>query len=482
MNIPLPCRFGDYAECHNRKLPFIGVSWFEWEKGMEYTYFFQTSNEWQPVDFYTTFKKVQPYEFSISDNLLTDGSIKDKGYPLKGKGYVNGIRYESGKMYAEFIITSNYFEHIKVQCNNEGIYLPEGDIIFPIGWDEEKKSRAVFKSKKFMQKGDTNMGKFKLDKITGVGEGLLNAQSKNVEVQKRTEYIPISKIHPNPRNGLSLNNIPELASQIKAAGLEQPLVVYQMDDGDYMLLTGHRRFKAINYLIESGDWDADKPVECKVKDLDAMDLPLDFEDKEMLSILTTNQNRKYEHEDIAFEIREWKNLIAKLRAKGVTIMVVGNDENGNDITRNIAGVKTRDLVAEQLGISSAQVAKYDKVENRGSDELKAALKENRINVSNAAQVANMQKPVQAKFITEILEKKGTDEQITSDDIAVEEKKQSSKKKNEREEKAIYVISTNVFNKDMRDISKLIDEGGKHLTDSQYAAYCRYIKGLKKLFS
>lgn len=47
------------------------------------------------------------------------------------------------------------------------------------------------------------MGKFKLDKITGVGEGLLNAQSKNVEVQKRTEYIPISKIHPNPRNGLS---------------------------------------------------------------------------------------------------------------------------------------------------------------------------------------------------------------------------------------------------------------------------------------
>ena len=163
-------------------------------------------------------------------------------------------------------------------------------------------------------------------------------------------------------------------------------------------------------------------------------------------------------------------------------MVVGNDEDGNDVTRNIAGVKTRDLVAEQLGISSAQVAKYDKVENRGSDELKAALKENRINVSNAAQVANMQKPVQAKFITEMLEKKGEDEQITSDDIAVEEKKQSSKKKNEREEKAIYVISTNVFNKDMRDISKLIDEGGKHLTDSQYAAYCRYIKGLKKLFS
>lgn len=37
------------------------------------------------------------------------------------------------------------------------------------------------------------MGKFKLDKITGVGEGLLNEQSKNVAVQKRTEYIPISK-------------------------------------------------------------------------------------------------------------------------------------------------------------------------------------------------------------------------------------------------------------------------------------------------
>ena len=152
MQIPIPCEFGNYAECNNRQLPFSGVSWFKWTEGMEYTYFFDTNDKWDPVDFYTTFDNVQPFNITIPDELLIDDFIKYKGYPLKGRGYAYGIKYSDGKTYIDFIMTDKYLAHIKVQCDKNGEYIPNGDIIFPTAWDtEEKQERVILKSMKFIQ-------------------------------------------------------------------------------------------------------------------------------------------------------------------------------------------------------------------------------------------------------------------------------------------------------------------------------------------
>ena len=153
MRVPIPCKLGDIAECNGRKLKLKGVSWFKWTKGMEYTYFFHVNNKWHDTDFYYTFDDNQPCSFEIPDTLLKDDFIKKHGYPLKGRGYVCGLEYKDGKTYIEFIITSNYLEHIKVQCDENGAFVPGGDIIFPTGWDtEEKKERAVLKSYKSIKK------------------------------------------------------------------------------------------------------------------------------------------------------------------------------------------------------------------------------------------------------------------------------------------------------------------------------------------
>lgn len=147
VKIPLPCKFGETADCEGIQLILKGVSWFQWSRGMEYTYFFSRNSKWNNTDFYTTFQNQQPYFFEIPDSLLRDMPIKEHGYPLKGSGHVIGICYKDYKTYVEFLITSNYFEHIKVQCDSNGIYVPGGDIIFPTGWDtEEKKDRAILKS------------------------------------------------------------------------------------------------------------------------------------------------------------------------------------------------------------------------------------------------------------------------------------------------------------------------------------------------
>ena len=144
MRIPLPCKFGDSAKCNGKLRPLKGVSWFQWPKGMEYTYFFSKNDFWHDTDFYTTFDVRQmPCEFCIPDSLLIDRPVKEHGYPLKGRGHAFGIHYENGQTYMDFIMTSFFFAHIRVQCDGDGKYVKGGNILFPPSWDTEEKRKAV---------------------------------------------------------------------------------------------------------------------------------------------------------------------------------------------------------------------------------------------------------------------------------------------------------------------------------------------------
>lgn len=145
MNIPMPCKFGESAECDRKVLPYYGVSWFKWWYGMEYTYFFFTNRKWNPFTFYTSVETNQPEIFVIDDELLIDKPIKEHGYPLKGSGHAIGLRYSNSELYVEFLITSNYNEHIYVQCDKNGKYISGGNIIFPPHWDNQRIEKAVLK-------------------------------------------------------------------------------------------------------------------------------------------------------------------------------------------------------------------------------------------------------------------------------------------------------------------------------------------------
>ena len=150
MRVPMPCRFGESADCEGTVLPLSGVSWFRWSWGMEYTYYFSTGGKWHGTKFYSTCETEQPFEIDIPDSLLSDRPIREHGYPLKGTGYAYGVHYKDGKTYIDFIMTSNYWAHIKVQCNDDWNYEQNGDIIFPPSWDtEEKREGAVLKAFRF---------------------------------------------------------------------------------------------------------------------------------------------------------------------------------------------------------------------------------------------------------------------------------------------------------------------------------------------
>lgn len=146
MKIYMPCELGEYGECEGKLLQFMGVTWFKWQRGIEFTYFFNTGNKWSPTTFYSTFNTDNMVETDISDILLEDILIKERGFPVKGKGYVNGLYWKDGKKYVNFIATDIYNAHIRVECDKNNEYPEHGRIIFPTSWDEAKKEKYTLRS------------------------------------------------------------------------------------------------------------------------------------------------------------------------------------------------------------------------------------------------------------------------------------------------------------------------------------------------
>ncbi len=137
-------------------------------------------------------------------------------------------------------------------------------------------------------------------------------------------HIHPDQIWPNPwelRRTVDAEGIRELADDIAANGLLQPILVRSAPDGDgYQRVFGQRRAMAVQLLIERGDWTGGIPAQV-----------IEMTDAEMaLSAISENSAR--EAVDPIEEIRGLKRIL---------------DE--------IDGVKQTDL-AERLGVSKGQLS------------------------------------------------------------------------------------------------------------------------------
>ena len=217
------------------------------------------------------------------------------------------------------------------------------------------------------------MGKFK-DFMGGTGAGLLNEASKNLAKNNmEITYIPRDEIYKNPKNEYSISDIENLADLIYVMGLREPLGVKPEGSG-YKLIEGERRLTAIDKLIADGKWEGDIPCIIREKELKVNLDILSDEEKEILEIAGTNAGqRKYSEADYLFEVEKLEPIYKKLKASGIGEFTYESD-TGEKITQSLTGKKSRELLAERLNVSPAQVGKISKVANSGTEELKEAVK------------------------------------------------------------------------------------------------------------
>lgn len=326
------------------------------------------------------------------------------------------------------------------------------------------------------------MAGLKWEKIKGIeamnlGDGLLSEESKKA-AHERMEilYLKVDWIIPNPKNELSMNGIEELAQQLKLSGLKQPLTVKRIHDESYMIITGHRRFEAIKKLMERGEWDGEY-IPCIIENPNSMNLPIDDDLKEYISLLTTNQHRDKTESDILFESRKWHEIYAALRKAGVETFNLGK-ENGDKVVQQIKGVATRELVAEAMGTSPAQVAKIKKVDDQGSEKLKNEIKKGNLTVSSAEKIVSMTKKEQDDLIDTILEK-NPNTQIKPKDVEVY-KKNTEKPKKEMNPEDLMMIGRDELKKEFKEVQELLKNEDLSLNSMEYKQYKNHIEKIRRI--
>lgn len=223
-----------------------------------------------------------------------------------------------------------------------------------------------------------------MSKKFSISEGMLNGISKNVkkveEIEARdnfkVEYIDIDNIKRNEKNFYEIVDIEELAEDIKLNGLNHNLVVRKLDNGQFELISGERRYTALCKLVKEGN-KTFALVPCKV-------IEVNDTDAEIILIQANAQTRELTEIEKLKQVQRLKELYKIKKA------------NGEKITG-----KVREIIANDLKLSPTQVGRYEKINSSLIPELKTVLEKGNLTIANASEFANLSEDNQ-KVILELI--------------------------------------------------------------------------------
>lgn len=147
MNVKVPCKLGSNIVTEKGFKKLTSIFWYRWSDGIEVTYFFANDKKWESSDFICEKEPTYKLGYEIDDDLLVDDFLSDKGYPLKGRGYICGLRMVDKKLFAELILTDKYLAHIYVECDEHGRYVKNGSVYVPPSWDTLEKQYSIILKK-----------------------------------------------------------------------------------------------------------------------------------------------------------------------------------------------------------------------------------------------------------------------------------------------------------------------------------------------
>lgn len=226
-----------------------------------------------------------------------------------------------------------------------------------------------------------------MSKKFSLSQGMLNQVSQNVKKANEIEaknnfnvqYIDIKDIERNKKNFYEIVNVDELAEDIKMNGLNHNLVVRKLDNGKYELISGERRYTALTQLVEQGN-EIFALAPCKV--IEANDI-----DSEIILIQANAQTR---------ELTEIEKLE---QVKRLTELYKTKKKNGEKVPGKI-----REIIANDLKLSSTQVGRYERINKNLIPELSDILKSGGLTIANASEFASLSEENQ-KVILDIINNK-----------------------------------------------------------------------------
>ena len=217
-------------------------------------------------------------------------------------------------------------------------------------------------------------------------KGMLSERSaQEIDLpEQKTVYRNPEDLIPSKDNFYSTEDTEKLKQSIRALGILQPLLIEERDGKDY-LLAGHRRRKCCLELIKEG-LERFKRIPCVYKP--KIELSAETETDEIVRKMVIIQSNTYREKtdwEKMTESLQMEELVKELREK--------TDLEG----------KTREIVSDLIGVSSTQIGRYHSISSNLSGELMDAFKQNKLNVSTAAELAGLNEKYQNEACKLLLE-------------------------------------------------------------------------------
>lgn len=213
---------------------------------------------------------------------------------------------------------------------------------------------------------------------------LMNDKSKeaveNEGLVFKIEHIPIEKLCPSEMNKYTVEDISELKASIELMGLQQNLLVRERQSG-FEVISGHRRLKAMKELHAEGNEQFNK-VPCKImKSVDDIQAELQL-------ILANSTARELSDYEKTYQAARLQELLTDLKKSGY----------------QISGRK-REIVAQLMKVSPAQVARMESINKNLTTELKEEFSKEKINITTAYEMSRLPEEKQQEVIQEYKEGK-----------------------------------------------------------------------------
>lgn len=213
------------------------------------------------------------------------------------------------------------------------------------------------------------------------------AEDNKTKARFRTKDIAIKQMYSNDKNFYSIPDIEQLAQDILAVGLLENLTVVHdpCDRGEYRIIAGERRWRALTLLVEKG-YEEFSVASCQIK------TPAE-EHEEMIQLIIANTYRNKTVADILEEQKTLEETLKYMKENGLTLHGYKLDSG-----------RLRDVIANMMQVSSTKIGQIESINKKLIPEFTEELKEGRLTFSAAYEISKMSEDIQEDMLEHHREK------------------------------------------------------------------------------
>lgn len=202
----------------------------------------------------------------------------------------------------------------------------------------------------------------------------------------RIRDISIKKMYSNDANFYSMQDIEQLAQKIYAVGLLENLTVVHdpCDRGEYRIIAGERRWRALNLLVERG-YKEFEIASCQVK------TPAE-EHEEMVQLIVANAYRNKTVKDILEEEQKLKETLQYMKKNKIPLQGYQLDSG-----------RLRDVISDILNLPATKIAQIESINKRLLPEFTKELKNGDLTFSAAYELSGLQEESQKVLLNQYKE-------------------------------------------------------------------------------